>query len=141
MMPLFVGLNPSKHPGADWKNNPSFSKLYDWIERIGIRHFSFVNVSHIGGVFDKNTIDVAFLGQVIDKHNGAVIALGREVAHVLQHMRISHFKMPHPSPLNRLLNDTDYEEEMLYQLKCYLEVEESIRKERKHLKIVNEPSV
>lgn len=121
MHPLFVGLNPAlKHPGTDWNNNATFAKLFSWCERAEIRYFSFVNVSHKSGVFDRNTIDVPFLMRTINNHDGPVIALGREVASVLARTQSSFFKMPHPSPLNRLLNDAEYEELMIHEMRAFI---------------------
>lgn len=131
MGPLFVGLNPAaQHPGPDWNSNATFSRIFDWCDKLNIRHFSFVNVSHRSGVFDRNTVDAQFLMKAVYGHNGAVVALGREVASVLARTRVSFFKMPHPSPLNRLLNDKEYEEMMLRELALYLEIENERLKER-----------
>jgi hypothetical protein len=131
MGPLFVGLNPAaRHPGTDWNNNSTFAKLFDWCDRLNVRHFSFVNVSHKSGVFDRNTIDVPFLMKTVATHNGPVVALGREVAAVMERTRHSFFKMPHPSPLNRLLNDPAYEEMMLDELSTFFRLEEERLKER-----------
>jgi uracil-DNA glycosylase len=43
----------------------------------------------------------------------------------LDKLGIQHFRIPHPSPLNRRLNDKAYEAEMLSGLHSFLDVHHS----------------
>lgn len=49
-----------------------------------------------------------------------IIGLGNHVSSVLEKEGIEHFKIPHPSPLNRKLNDRNYEKQVLEHCKEYL---------------------
>ena len=121
MGPLFVGQNPSgKHPGADWNNNATFARIFEWCDRMDVRYFSFVNISHKEGMFDRGTIDAQFLMFTLNNNKGPVIGLGREVCQVLQKTGVSFFRAPHPSPLNRLLNDKEFETMMLDSMKQFI---------------------
>jgi hypothetical protein len=59
--------------------------------------------------------------QLVDGYD-KVLALGNFVSSVLNKIEVNHFKLPHPSPRNRLLNDKDYERSMLFACKQYLEL-------------------
>lgn len=49
-----------------------------------------------------------------------VIALGGFASQVLHKLGVEHFKLPHPSGRNRLLNDRNYEAEQLKLCREYL---------------------
>jgi uracil-DNA glycosylase len=48
-----------------------------------------------------------------------LVALGKTAASVLAKLELEYLEMPHPSGLNRKLNDRQYVEEKIYSLKCY----------------------
>jgi len=49
-----------------------------------------------------------------------VIAFGNFPSNVLNKINVSHFMLPHPSGLNRKLNDKTYELEQLAKCKEYI---------------------
>ena len=49
-----------------------------------------------------------------------VLALGNFPSSALDKINVSHYKLPHPSGLNRKLNDKHYELSMLKDLRNYL---------------------
>lgn len=48
------------------------------------------------------------------------IALGETAAEELKKRRVNHFKLPHPSGLNRKLNDKQEISRLLYRCKKYI---------------------
>lgn len=50
-----------------------------------------------------------------------VFALGNNAAKALDKLGVEYFKLPHPSPRNRLLNNKTYERECLKNAKKYFE--------------------
>lgn len=116
---LVIGMNPSTKPTLKGKPNATFRKLEDWMSKVGVQHFSFCNT------FDtpcEATFDKVDSWRLIELSTGAdkIIALGGFVSTTLNKLGIEHFKMPHPSPRNRLLNDKTYEKKILKQCKAYL---------------------
>jgi hypothetical protein len=111
-MILIVGQNPSSAKKA--KKNDSLDRLLDWCTAWKLDKWDFMNCSDEPG--DKYTIDFDRLkdaGQQFDK----IIALGNVASNALKKVGVDHFKMPHPSPLNRQLNDKQFEKTMIE--KCY----------------------
>ena len=49
-----------------------------------------------------------------------IIAVGRQVSDALRERGIEHHEIPHPSGLNRKLNDRNYVNGMIGELKKYL---------------------
>ena len=111
-MILIVGQNPSSAKKA--KKNDSLDRLLDWCTAWKLDKWDFMNCSDEPG--DKYTIDFDRLkdaGQQFDK----IIALGNVASNALKKVGVDHFKMPHPSPLNRQLNDKQFEKTMIEE--CY----------------------
>lgn len=60
--------------------------------------------------------------RLINKTSGRpVVALGNSVSSVLSRLGVEHFKMPHPSGRNRLLNDPVFEMMKLCECREYIE--------------------
>ena len=111
-MILIVGQNPSSAKKA--KKNDSLDRLLDWCTAWKLDEWDFMNCSDEPG--DKYIIDFDRLkdaGQQFDK----IIALGNVASNALKKVGVDHFKMPHPSPLNRQLNDKQFEKTMIKE--CY----------------------
>lgn len=111
-MILIVGQNPSSAKKA--RKNDSLDRLLDWCTAWKLDKWDFMNCSDEPG--DKYTIDFDRLkdaGQQFDK----IIALGNVASNALKKVGVDHFKMPHPSPLNRQLNDKQFEKTMIEE--CY----------------------
>lgn len=69
-------------------------------------------------VGQKYTIDYDSL-KVTSKYD-KVIALGNVASNSLKKLNIDHFKMPHPSGLNRQLNDKEFEKKKIKECYNYL---------------------
>ena len=69
-------------------------------------------------VGQKYTIDYDSL-KVTSKYD-KVIALGNVASNSLKKLNKDHFKMPHPSGLNRQLNDKEFEKKKIKECYNYL---------------------
>lgn len=134
---LFIGSNPSQQSSSItpfWGDTKSRAILRKWFSQLyesgnlQIESIHFANVlnsvtpgnrplkmSEIKGALSdlqqKINVDI-----VPDR----VVALGKTAEKALTLLRIPHYAMPHPSGLNRKLNDTTYVEEKINGLREYL---------------------
>ena len=116
---VIVGLNPSKVGGT--KQGPALRRLYSWAEQINLPIFSFMNLSDDPEWdFKYKSLDKKMIVQMLSDRD-IIVALGSQVYNTLKRLGFNSFKMPHPSPLNRQLNDSEYERQMLSELKDYVE--------------------
>lgn len=114
-----MGLNPSKSPSRKGSTIP---KLHSWMyDSLGITSFSMSNISHDPDWdFKYKTVDKDNVVQTLQDYD-IILALGGTVYNYLKRMGFSNmFKLPHPSPRNRLLNDKSYEKKVLNECKEYL---------------------
>lgn len=111
---LVVGLNPSLKSD----DNTTLSRLARWMDKAGVRHWSFVNVASAPGRYVPSNVDRHFLWKtlVVSEHQ-EIVALGREASIALWKFNTRHLKLPHPSPLNRQLNDPRVEELAIARLR------------------------
>lgn len=90
------------------------------MDYIGVNFFSFSNTYTHPGNFTKKDIDYDRL-YTISKGYKKVIALGNVASEALIKINVDHFKLPHPSGLNRKLNDKKYVTRVLKECKEYYE--------------------
>jgi len=107
--PLILGINPS--PVA-FRRNHSLHRLASWMTFLGYDTYCFSNIIPYEGKYSHKDVDMNFVRESIEGHD-TIIALGGFVSSVLKRMNIDHITMPHPSPLNRKLNDKKYERAVL----------------------------
>ena len=119
MKVLVIGMNPSNKPTLKGKPNATFRKLEGWMDQLGIHHFSFCNTFDEPSEAKYSKVDFQRLCTLTGQYD-KIIALGGFVSGSLNKIDVSHFKLPHPSPRNRLLNDKAYEKTILKQCKGYL---------------------
>lgn len=117
-MCLIVGINPSAANKV--RKNSALDRLNRWADYLELQHFSFFNVIPNPGPYNQKMIDTQMLLEYSSGYKH-VIALGGFVSKALERSHIYHYTMPHPSPLNRLLNSKEYEIECLRSCKKYLE--------------------
>ena len=113
--PIIIGMNPTK---AKYRKGCAWYRLQDWIDELDIGMVAFTNLSH-DPYWDKKTVDIAYVRESARPH-GKVIALGGLVSKVLSGLSIDHYTLPHPSPLNRQINDDDFINMKLKECKRYL---------------------
>ena len=109
MKPLILGINPS--PVA-FRKNHSLYRLAEWMTFLGYDTYCFSNVIPHEGKYTQRDVNYDFVRESTRGHD-TIIALGGFVSSVLKRMNIDHITMPHPSPLNRNLNDKKYERAVL----------------------------
>lgn len=119
MKVLVVGMNPSNKPTLGMKQNSTFRKLEKWMTECGVHHFSFCNTFDDPSEPKLSKVDFQRLCEVTKDYD-KIVALGGFVSKPLNRIGASHFTLPHPSPLNRLLNDKAYETEVVNKCKDYL---------------------
>lgn len=113
---VIVGQNPS---AKDSGKNSTFDRLNSWADDLGISFFGFVNTSGKVGSIKQSDVDLDNLVKAC--YNARrVIALGNFASEALDRAGIRHFKMPHPSPLNRQINDKNFIDEQLSLCRDYL---------------------
>ena len=115
---LIIGINPSNATSV--RKNSTFDRLIKWVDHLEIKYFSFFNVIPYSGPYTQNMVDISTVS-MYSRGYTHVIALGEFVSKALQRADINHYTMPHPSPLNRLLNSREYEMSCLSSCKNYLE--------------------
>ena len=115
---IILGMAPSTKVGG-FKNSTR-DRLRVWCDRVGLDEFDFHNV--IPGITNGSTIDQVDVEQLLEKTKDRtkVIALGGFVSRVCHKYGVTHYKIDHPSPRNRNLNDPTYEVGMLDNLRKYL---------------------
>ena len=113
-MIYFIGDKPSKRnvdPKVAFVGTTSYKTLLEWIYRMNLS---------VNDIMLYNA--KAFIQDVQDEVNedDFVVALGREASTLLEHYHIPHHKIPHPSGLNRMLNDKKQVNEFLKGCKEYV---------------------
>jgi hypothetical protein len=116
-MILFVGDKPSKvniDPNWAFIGSRSGLVLYGWIERMGIKD----DVAVINSVHPQ----FAHIAIMFHEAGAVVIALGINAAKALDKINVPKFSMPHPSGLNRKLNNKKYLDKCLTDCRVYIEL-------------------
>lgn len=118
MKTIIVGSNPGHS-----SNGLTMRNLYKWMDHIGINLSSFTNVSihktENNRPLKKSEYELDRLKTDIQNYD-KVIALGNTASDALKQIGVQHFKLPHPSPRNRRLNDNDFINEKLEACKYYM---------------------
>jgi len=118
-MILIVGQNPGNNPKAFHYKNHTIDRLHKWCDELGIKNFSFMNCVQERGNVSFRDVEWNVLEETARSHD-KVIALGSFASSCLDRINISHFKLPHPSPRNRLMNDKEYVTQTLGECKDYI---------------------
>lgn len=113
---LILGQNPSIHG----RNCKSLKRLDKWLDILNLNIVSFDNIQQDYGKFYKKKVNHEYIKDICDKYD-RVLALGINAGQVLADANVDHFTLPHPSFLNRKLNDPRFEFEVLARASLYLE--------------------
>lgn len=113
MTVLLVGDKPStknENPNVPFVGTRSHETLKEWMKQLGVKDYIAINQ------IDFNTDELRDLYAV--GSDLKIIALGNNADKALRD--VPHFKLPHPSGKNRLLNDRKYVDFKLDQCKEWL---------------------
>jgi hypothetical protein len=113
---IVIGLNPTKLSVP--RKGGAVSRFREWLDYLGIDKVAFTNLSS-DPHWDKKNVDYDFLCSSISGHD-KVVAWGPTVSKYLTDINISHFTLPHPSPLNRQVNDHKFIRQKLDECKEFL---------------------
>lgn len=90
-----------------------------WMETLGFHYYSFSNVIPYEGEYKMKDVDGEFVRSFAQGYD-KVIALGSFASRALSSSGVEHFVLPHPSPLNRKLNNKQYEKQVIEECKEWL---------------------
>lgn len=110
---LFVGDKPSrlnKNPNVAFVGAKCHKKLMKWIEYIDPDNYLLLN---------SNTSELLALITTLSTHV-SIVALGKSAQKRLDTLGVKHYKLDHPSGLNRKLNIKEYELDMLKKCRKWL---------------------
>src|SRR5262245_49938174 len=121
---LVIGQNYSVMRTTDPREVPLHKKLCEWFDQVGIRHYSFVNAQQREGKYAPTLEDTDFLYNCIFFHRGPILVLGwnawRTMYQLYGTKRALAMLGPHPSGLNRNLNDPQFERKFIGTLIGYM---------------------
>jgi G:T/U-mismatch repair DNA glycosylase len=115
---ILVGINPS---GKPFRKGYSLDKMNMWMGALGFHHYSFSNVIPYEGEYKMKDVDTNFVRSFTNGYN-KVIALGGFASKALLRAGVEHYVLPHPSPLNRKLNDKEYEKQVIEECREWLKI-------------------
>lgn len=128
---LIVGSNPSRlneDPSVPFVGSRSEPLLREWLQALGAHEYDFVNASDLvvgkGEVVTLSAVlKTANYDRLLEKATAAdkVLALGAAASAACAKIDLEHFRLPHPSPLNRQINDGKFISTVLKQAKSYIE--------------------
>jgi hypothetical protein len=104
------------------ESSQSLKKIDSWMRLLEVNYLMTNVVPEKRGSVTFKDVDFEGLKRLFkgfEKHK--FVALGNFSSSVLRKLNINHFKMPHPSPRNRLLNSREFEYTMLEKCKEYLD--------------------
>jgi uracil-DNA glycosylase len=120
---IVIGQNPadrnSRKKDFSFNNASALGRLNNWMDKVGVKFYSFSNAVSTPGKVTKDMIDYDRLVQLCKGYKN-VLALGEFPSKALDKININHFKLPHPSGLNRQINDHAFIEKRLTECKDYL---------------------
>lgn len=116
---IIVGQNPGNNPNAAKFKNHTIDRLNQWCDDLGIVYYGFVNAVSNPGKCKTSDVDFDVLESTVRGHYN-VLALGAFASNCLKIINTPHFKLPHPSPLNRQMNDKEFVKNTLAECKEYL---------------------
>src|SRR5574337_239013 len=131
---IFVGCNPSpknRDPRVPFVGTRSGAIFFRWTRDLGLSREDYEIITAASKItqsqsqLKKSDINLEQLAQAILLLSGRktkIITLGKVAQWALNQLKIDHFPLPHPSGLNRKLNDKDYVKEQLRLCRKYLSI-------------------
>lgn len=116
---VVIGQNPGNNAKTATFKNFTMDRLNQWCNELDIDHFGFANVITEPGAVKMKDVDFDRLKDLVDG-DVKVLALGNFSSKCLSVINKSHYRLPHPSPLNRQMNDKEFVKRALAECKQYL---------------------
>lgn len=125
---LFIGSNPSAKASSSeafTEDTVSGRILRSWIQGIeGTILFENIvsQITENNRPLNRNEMalaSVSLLERINRINPDRLVALGKSAAHTLEKLKLKFLEMPHPSGLNRKLNDAEYVREKVQSLQHY----------------------
>lgn len=110
---LIIGHSPAK---KNILTSPTMKRLHKWMDQCNISFYGFTNLCSEPKAKLKEE-DIFLVGLADHK----IIALGGFVSKYLTKIGVDHFAAPHPSPLNRNLNNKSFENKIIKNLRVYIQ--------------------
>lgn len=125
MKVIFVGDSPSKKnldPNIPFVGTKSHKTLLSWTKIMSIAEPDIILVNQDKLDYDYVNGNIEYNAKIVTNLNDAVvIALGNNAKSKLEELYLyDFFHMPHPSGLNRKLNDKKYLKNKLVDCKTFL---------------------
>jgi hypothetical protein len=111
---VFVGDEPSQtnvSPDVAFVGAKCFDTVVNWIKQLNPDYYVCLNSDTVSQLSDI---------KALEKAGFKVIAFGNKASERLEKLNISHYKLPHPSGLNRKLNNKQALALELYHAHSYL---------------------
>lgn len=115
-MIVFVGDKPSKKnvdPNIPFVGTMSYKRLLEWIWEMDI------DISEVK-MYNKDSLWLHNLRHHANIKDAKVICLGNASSKLFEDNNVPHFKLPHPSGLNRKCNDKKWLKKELNKCKRWL---------------------
>lgn len=111
-MILIVGDQPSAqtNPHVPFQGAACESRLKNWIKALG---FEAKIINRISPYFGLSVT-------LATQRGVPIVALGNEASEALTALNTAHFKLPHPSGLNRQINDPEFISNKLFECREWL---------------------
>lgn len=114
LITVFVGDEPSKlntNKDLAFVGSRSHPTLISWLKKLK---------PDVPLVLNSNTEDLVYRIMSWYRKGAAIVALGNKASARMEKLGIDHFKLPHPSPRNRQLNNKKFIDLELRKCKNYL---------------------
>lgn len=120
---MFIGDKPgskNKDPRVPFVGTKSYKTLLEWIYLldIDIHNVKLYNSSEPDT--EERIKHQIFITEVNSGIDWRIIALGKNASKFMDKIEIEYFELPHPSGLNRKLNDKKYIDSLLKECKKWL---------------------
>jgi len=116
---LVIGHSPSPS-STKRKGNPTLDRLDRWMEEAGVDVYSFTNLAPSSSQSLRHVEINDIMFHSMFRMYKKVITLGKEVTQYTKKMGYDFYELPHPSPLNRNLNDKQYEKDVIKGLQSFI---------------------
>lgn len=132
-MVIFIGSNPSRQNDSTklpFKGTKSGKRLNQWIEFLEVGTCGMANVTESITPDNRapkvSEFELEKLEKALQGFN-VIIALGNVASKALTKLNVKHFKLPHPSPRNRMLNNKEFIKRQLKECKKYIKKEKEVK--------------